>query len=100
MPTHPPKTDREMHDAGLATRTFNACRLLLPRPLRSEVEQHPDDPAIPDKKRERLDIVRIRILPVERRPSKFSNTTWCFYAIGVGRYACHRLCLGGIQCLQ
>ena len=100
MPIRPPESEREKQDALLAQGTWDACQLLLPPALRTAIERHPDDPAIPDKKSDRLGIVRVRLLPIKKQPSKFWSANWCFYEIGVGKYDGDGLCLGGVQFLQ
>jgi hypothetical protein len=72
------------HDIVLET--FDLLLGLLPRELADDIKLHSKDPC-PLKKGSDLDIVRARILPRHKAPLQFWSSSWCFYEIGVGRYA-------------
>ncbi|MDB6126033.1 MAG: hypothetical protein JWQ71_5026 [Pedosphaera sp.] len=71
-------------DIQLAQATWVTCKSLLPPALIANLTFHSSDPA-PFKKKG-TDIMRLRILPKNRQPPNFWNSTWCFYEIGVGSY--------------
>jgi hypothetical protein len=85
--------------ADLAMDTWLKCRVLLPTLLVKNLAPHSDDPK-PLKKKGTLDIMRIRLLPIQMKPAKFWNSSWCFYEIAVGSLGGSFLCLGGVQFLQ
>lgn len=88
-------------DIQLAQATWNTCLSLLSPTLAANLTPHSSDPA-PSKKKG-TDVMRLRILPKNRRPSNFWNGTWCFYEIGVGSYergANEGLNLGGVSFVQ
>ena len=85
--------------AALATDTWTKCLALLPKNLAANLNIHSSDPKRLRKKGT-LDIMRVRILPVQKAPVSFWSSAWCFYQIGIGTYDGSALCLGGVDFVQ
>ncbi|MBI3881433.1 MAG: hypothetical protein HY301_15390 [Verrucomicrobia bacterium] len=82
-------------DSAIALQTYDLTLQKLPPNLSSAVQKPAKDPAALSK--HGATIAKIRLLPTDRSPACFWNSSWCFYEIGVGAYPASRANFGGIQ---
>ena len=82
---------------SLALAAWVECCRLLPKSLAENLAIPQADPA-PFKKSGN-DFVRLRVLPRQKNPLNFWNSSWCFYEIAVGKYG-DGLTVGGVAFIQ
>lgn len=82
---------------SLALETWDECCRLLPKSLADNLVAPKADPA-PFKKSGN-DFVRLRVLPRQKTPLNFWNSSWCFYEIAVGNYG-GGFTVGGVAFIQ
>lgn len=80
-----------------ALQTWDACCALLPKNIVENLRMARCDPA-PLKKKD-TNIMRLRILPKNRKPLEFWCSAWCTYEIGIGVYD-GRMTVGGVSFVQ
>jgi len=82
---------------SLAVAAWDECCRLLPKNLAENLAVPKADPAPFQKSGN--DFVRLRVLPRQKTPQNFWNSSWCFYEIAVGNYSAG-LTVGGVAFIQ
>jgi hypothetical protein len=76
---------------------FNKCQTRLDGRIADNLAVVGNDPA--PLKKKNSDILRMRVLPIERSPLNFWSATWCFYEVGLGMYG-GKPTTGGVSFVQ
>ena len=95
MPIDNPVTAQDPKSLALAA--WDECCRLLPKNLVENLTVPQADPA--NFKKSENDFVRLRVLPRQKNPLRFWNSSWCFYEIAVGNYGAG-LTVGGVAFIQ